>query len=596
MKKNKRSESKNSEITKKDPLAKQIEEIEKTLLKCDTHGGTVHVNWDDTAPVTPFGQFVFFACFLKTCGLFENLVETCPPRGITFSSRAGELQASRNILGAYVLSILCGHKRYAHITGIRHDTINPGLLGMTRVYSEDTIRRSFKAVDPEAAKKWLRNNLFNCYRPLLQEEYIMDIDTTVKCLYGHQEGAEIGYNPQKPGRPSHTIHTYMIAELKLILDSEIQAGTEGSASHTMPGLIELLNDLTPKERPSLIRGDCAFGNENVISQLENLNIPHLFKIKQTKGVKKLTAILSEDDSKWQDAGQGWQGIESELQLDGWTRKRKVVILRKEKKEATKKTEKRKLKKMAKKIKPQEQLLPGIDWDQWLEVQPGKPLYEYAALVTSLDKEALLAIIKKKNNQKVTAKSTTASKIASNPPSLNVEAMSKPTTRQDIAGHEPSSLEASFSYIYSIAQLYRDRASSENFFDELKNQWGWGGFVTQDLLRSQISARIVALVYNWWTLFTRWVDPDKHKEGITSRPLMLHGVARQVNHGGQTILKITHMHGKREKIQKSMKLIQNFLGKIKKHAEHIFSQVEKWILILSEIFRNHLGGRLLVYDS
>src|ERR1019366_10694322 len=32
---------------------------------------------------------------------------------------------------------------------------------------------------------------------------------------------------------------------------------------------------------------------------------------------------------------------------------------------------------------------------------------------------------------------------------------------------------------SMAQLYRDRADAENGFDELKNQWGWGGFTTQD---------------------------------------------------------------------------------------------------------------------
>ena len=31
---------------------------------------------------------------------------------------------------------------------------------------------------------------------------------------------------------------------------------------------------------------------------------------------------------------------------------------------------------------------------------------------------------------------------------------------------------------ALAQLYRDRADSENTFDELKNQWGWGGDPTQ----------------------------------------------------------------------------------------------------------------------
>ena len=49
---------------------------------------------------------------------------------------------------------------------------------------------------------------------------------------------------------------------------------------------------------------------------------------------------------------------------------------------------------------------------------------------------------------------------------------------------------------TIAQLYRDRADAENSFDELKNQWGWDGFTTQDIGRCQSSARAVALIYNW----------------------------------------------------------------------------------------------------
>jgi Transposase DDE domain len=95
-----------------------------------------------------------------------------------------------------------------------------------------------------------------------------------------------------------------------------------------------------------------------------------------------------------------------------------------------------------------------------------------------------------------------------------------------------------SAIRSLAQLYRDRGDSENPFDELKNHWGWAGFTTHDLKRCQIMARLVALVYNWWILFGRLADPDHHREALTSRPLLLHGIA------GQTRLTITASHGRR----------------------------------------------------
>jgi hypothetical protein len=104
-------------------------------------------------------------------------------------------------------------------------------------------------------------------------------------------------------------------------------------------------------------------------------------------------------------------------------------------------------------------------------------------------------------------------------------------------------------ILTLAQLYRDRADCENAEGGLKNHWGWGGFTTQDLRHAQVGlppgsclspsrlmAGMVALISNWWSLFVRLAGPDHHREVITSRPLLLHAVARQSRHAGQTRLK------------------------------------------------------------
>jgi hypothetical protein len=78
---------------------------------------------------------------------------------------------------------------------------------------------------------------------------------------------------------------------------------------------------------------------------------------------------------------------------------------------------------------------------------------------------------------------------------------------------------------AMAQLYRDRADAENGFDELKNQWGWGGFTTQDIERCQSSARAVALVYNGWSWYCRAAKPEARMEAITRRALLLAAVGR-----------------------------------------------------------------------
>jgi len=33
------------------------------------------------------------------------------------------------------------------------------------------------------------------------------------------------------------------------------------------------------------------------------------------------------------------------------------------------------------------------------------------------------------------------------------------------------------------------------------------------------ARLIALVYNWWNIFTRLAQRDHHLEAVTSRPLL-----------------------------------------------------------------------------
>jgi hypothetical protein len=143
----------------------------------------------------------------------------------------------------------------------------------------------------------------------------------------------------------------------------------------------------------------------------------------------------------------------------------------------------------------------------------------------------------------------------------------------------------------VAQLYRDRADMENNFDELKNQWGWGGFVTKDLLRCQIAARNIALIYNWWSLFVRLADPSKRREAITSRPMLLGAVARQTTHAGQVSLTITPAHGEAGKIQAMLNGVRSFLSGLMDTAEQLTSP-ERWRRILSKIFEKQLAGRPL----
>lgn len=144
-------------------------------------------------------------------------------------------------------------------------------------------------------------------------------------------------------------------------------------------------------------------------------------------------------------------------------------------------------------------------------------------------------------------------------------------------------------ILSLGQLYRDRGDAENDFDELKNQWGWGGFTTQDLKRCRLMARFVALVFNWWTLFVRLADPDCHREAITSRPLLLCAIGRCATHAGQTTFRVRSTHGHHGWVRGALTRIGVFLERLRSNAEQL-TPVERWYRILSAAFVRYLKGR------
>jgi hypothetical protein len=138
-------------------------------------------------------------------------------------------------------------------------------------------------------------------------------------------------------------------------------------------------------------------------------------------------------------------------------------------------------------------------------------------------------------------------------------------------------------IFTLAQHYRERGDAENNFDELKNQWGWLGFTTHDHARSEMMTLFVALVYNWWSLFTRLSTPHKHAEAITSRPLLLHAIGRKTSHSNQSTLTLTSLHAQADKIQAAMKAVAGFLGHIRSTAEQL-KPMARWRLILLAVVR------------
>lgn len=249
-------------------------------LSVETHGRRFQVEWDQQAPVTPLGQLVFFSQFLATAGLFSDWVRTCP---LKFTSP--NAPTLTDLLGTIVLSVLSGQKRYAHVTALRADTVNPAGFGMQKVCSEDSVRRAFHKADAPACASWQLGALRRCWLPALCHGWVLDLDTTIKPVSGHQEGADICYNPARRGHRAHAYHTLMIRHLRLVLDVEVHPGNKGSAIEGRPNLWRVWESLPEGSRPQLICGDAAYGHQGLLAECEERSQKYLFRIRRSPQIK-----------------------------------------------------------------------------------------------------------------------------------------------------------------------------------------------------------------------------------------------------------------------------------------------------------------------
>ena len=144
------------------------------------------------------------------------------------------------------------------------------IMGLDKIVSHDSLGRALYKMDEAEATSWMQKHLIKTYEALLKAPYILDMDPTVKPIYGHQEGAAKGYNPTKPGRPSLCYHTYFVANLRLLLDVDVRPGNETAGCYSHDCLWSLLDSLPVALRPTFIRGDIAFGrSEEHTSELQS---------------------------------------------------------------------------------------------------------------------------------------------------------------------------------------------------------------------------------------------------------------------------------------------------------------------------------------
>ena len=235
--------------------------------RIETLGGGYALKWDDETLMGVNAHAALLSQFAKAGGFLDRLVETCPMR--LTSNNAPEV---RDLIATVMVSMINRATRFRHFDHLREDTATAELFGLRRFMSCDSVRRNFASIPAEEAMPWVWRENLRLLQDVVAEDYVLDLDPTVKPVYGRQEGAQLGYSPQKPGRPSHCYHTLCIAKLRLTLAVVVHPGDETSGAHSRPMLAEYLRFASSVRKPRLVRGDVSFGSEEIALEIVNARV------------------------------------------------------------------------------------------------------------------------------------------------------------------------------------------------------------------------------------------------------------------------------------------------------------------------------------
>jgi hypothetical protein len=272
------------------------------------------------AGLTHFGGAYFLQEFIRVLRLRDFLARHLPYR-----RRNRDYRVSQMLL-ALIYPIILGLDRIETASLLRSNGTFQYLTGLQSFPDPQTLRRFLLN-----APAHLREQLHRANDRLLQRfihlpehrsRLIFDLDSTVLTVFGHQQGAEVGYNPRYRGKRSYDPLLCLEANSSFLWDVELRRGDAG----TWAGSEELLAccfHSTPSDiRELRVRADAGFGYGPVLDMLEARWAQYAVVARMIPSLKHALGGL-----RYEPMNRSWEIAEFEHRPHDWPQARRCIVAR-----------------------------------------------------------------------------------------------------------------------------------------------------------------------------------------------------------------------------------------------------------------------------
>jgi hypothetical protein len=270
--------------------------------------------------LTHYGGIYFLTEFMRVLQLRDRL-----SRHLRYLRRNHDYTLSQAIL-ALIYPVILGLNRLQTASVLRSNGTFQYLTGLPSYPDPQTLRRFLLHAPPDFREQLHRFNdrllLQFIHWPEQRSRLVLDLDSTVLTVFGHQEGAEKGYNRRYRGKRSYDPLLCLEANSAFLWDTELRPGNTGTWAGSPEWLACWFLSVPSGVRELRVRADAGFGYQPVLEMLEARPAQYAVVARFTASLKGQLPGL-----RYQRANARWELAELEHRPAGWPQARRCIVAR-----------------------------------------------------------------------------------------------------------------------------------------------------------------------------------------------------------------------------------------------------------------------------
>jgi len=273
------------------------------------HGGLTH-----------YGGAFFFHEFLRALQFRLFLAHH-----LHWDRRNHDYSLSQMIL-ALLWPLVLGLDRIETASLLRSNGTFQFLTGLPSFPDPQTLRRFLLGAPTTFIQQLGRVNdrllQFFTHLPSRRSRLILDLDSTVLTVFGHQEGAEVGYNPRHRGKRSYQPLLCLEANSAHLCATQLRPGDIDPHSGTVELFRECWSSVPAHIREVRVRADAGFYHDAFLSELEDREAHYAVVAKVYPPLKRVLPGIT-----YQRVNSVWEMGECQHGARPWFEPRRHIVAR-----------------------------------------------------------------------------------------------------------------------------------------------------------------------------------------------------------------------------------------------------------------------------